>query len=103
MLASPVTSTPFSVRDILSREQELRCPQRDHTVFLDPNAQRAHDSQLSPGAEDPHESPGVAASSHGSPSAGRCWPRGTTKEEFEDLGSCCDTILGGTVEPAGLT
>nr|XP_020856690.1 homeobox protein Nkx-2.6 [Phascolarctos cinereus] len=103
MLSSPVTSTPFSVRDILRREREQRCPQPSCAVFLGPNARRAQESQLSPGTQDPHQSPRAAASSHDPPGAGSCWPRSTTKEEFEALGSCCDTTLEVTTEPARMT
>ncbi|XP_043836447.1 homeobox protein Nkx-2.6 [Dromiciops gliroides] len=103
MLSSPITSTPFSVRDILRPEQQQRFPQPNCAVFPSPNALRAQESQLSPGAQDPHKRPGAAASSHGTRGANRCWPRSTAKEDFETLGSCCDTVLEVTTETAGMT
>ncbi|XP_068923495.1 homeobox protein Nkx-2.6 [Petaurus breviceps papuanus] len=103
MLSSPITSTPFSVRDILRCEQEQRCPQPNCAVFLGSNTCRAQESQLSPGARAPQKSPGAACSSHGPPGSGSCWSRSTTKEEFEALGSRCDTVLEVTTEPAGMT
>ncbi|XP_072491202.1 homeobox protein Nkx-2.6 [Notamacropus eugenii] len=103
MLSSPVTSTPFSVRDILRREHEQRCPQSNCAVFRGSNACRGQESQLSPGAQDPHKNPGAAASSHEPPGAGGCWRSSTTKEEFDTLGNCCDAVLEVTTEPAGMT
>ncbi|XP_036607858.1 homeobox protein Nkx-2.6 [Trichosurus vulpecula] len=98
MLSSPITSTPFSVRDILGQEQEQRCQKPNCAVFLGSNTCRTQES-----TQDAHKSPRDAASSHGPPGAGSCWPRSTTKEEFEALGSCCNAVLEMTTEPAGLT
>ncbi|XP_074140784.1 homeobox protein Nkx-2.6-like [Sminthopsis crassicaudata] len=103
MLSSPITSTPFSVRDILRREQEQRWPQPSWAVVCGSHAGRAQERQLSPGAQGPPSSPRAAPSSHGPPAPGSCWPGATAKEEFQVLESCCDSVLEVTTEPAGMT
>ncbi|XP_074051412.1 homeobox protein Nkx-2.6 [Macrotis lagotis] len=100
MLSSPITSTPFSVRDILRQDQDQRCPPSNWAVFLGPNGRRTQEAQLSPGTQPSHPSPGAAASSHQSRAVGGCWPRSADEEELQTV---CATVLEATTESSGMT
>ncbi|XP_007663199.2 homeobox protein Nkx-2.6 isoform X2 [Ornithorhynchus anatinus] len=109
MLPSPVTSTPFSVKDILRLEQQQGCQAAMVPGYLAPELPGGPAPLLPSCALGAERSPGGGAYLRGDPgSQGEDGPGGSCRrigDEFEALGSPCHTALDVEVEmePAGDT
>ncbi|XP_038602846.1 LOW QUALITY PROTEIN: homeobox protein Nkx-2.6 [Tachyglossus aculeatus] len=104
MLPSPVTSTPFSVKDILRLEQQQGCQAAIAPGYLAPELLGGPASLLPSCALGAERSPGGGGGAYlrgDLGSQGEDGPGGSCRrigDEFEALGSPCDTALDVEVE-----